>query len=175
MKVLIVTPCGAKKNPEPMQAYRLYKSSRIKAVYNRRSGSDMCILSAEYGLVNAHETIKPYERVMDVRRTEELVPSVARKLKNYDCVIFFKGGAREVYLSCIKVACQKAGKTLVSLGYANMGGINDLPKVITFMKKKELKEIRKIKHAEVIKPSNLLHNSGKNLKSSWYNTICKIF
>ena len=158
---MIVTACGAKKNPGPMPAYKLYKSSRIKAVYNRRSGSDVCILSAEYGLVNANKTIKPYERVMDERRAEELVPSVTKKLKNYDCVVFFKGGAREAYLSCIKAACEGAGKTLVTLGYANMGGINDLPKVINFVKKKRLKEIRKIKHAEVIKLSNLLYNSEK--------------
>ena len=154
MKVLIVTACGAKKNPGPMPAYRLYKSSRIKAVYNRRCGSDMCILSAEYGLVNAHKTIKPYERVMDEQRAEELVPSVTKKLKNYDCVIFFKGGAREAYLSCIKAACRRAGKTLVTLGYANMGGINDLPQVIEFAEREEWEEIHKIGHADTHKFSS---------------------
>ena len=50
---------------------------------------------------------------------------VAKKLENYDCIIFFKGGARKAYLHCIKNAAQKAGKPLVTLGYANMGGIND--------------------------------------------------
>lgn len=154
MRVLIVTACGAKKNPRPMPAYKLYKSSRIKAVYNRRSGNDMCILSAEYGLVNAHKSIKPYERVMDERCAKELVPSVAKKLKNYDYVIFFKGGAREAYLSCIKAACRSAGKTLVTLGYANMGGINDLPQVIEFAEREEWGEIHKIRHADTHKFSN---------------------
>lgn len=149
MKVLIVTACGAKKNPGPMPAYKLYKSSRIKAVYNRRCGSDMCILSAEYGLVDVHKTIKPYERVMDERRAEELVPLVAKKLKSYDCVIFFKGGARKAYLSCIRAACDKAGKTLVTLGYANMGGINDLPKVTELAKQARWKDILNIENTEI--------------------------
>lgn len=149
MKVLIVTACGAKKNPGPMPAYKLYKSSRIKAVCNRRCGSDMCILSAEYGLVDAHKTINPYERVMDERRAEELVPSVAEKLKSFDCVIFFKGGSRRAYLSCIRAACKKARRTLVTLGYANMGGINDLPKVIELIKHRRYDEIPKIEHAKV--------------------------
>ena len=150
MKVLIVTACGAKKNPGPMPAYKLYKSSRIKAVYNRRSGFDMCILSAEYGLVNAHRTIKPYERLMDERRAEELVPSVAEKLKNYDCVIFFRGGARKDYFFCIREACKRAAKTLVVLGYANMGGINDLPIAIELIKQRKYEEIAKIIHAEIL-------------------------
>ena len=149
MKVLIVTACGAKKNAKPMPAYKLYKSSRIKAVYNRRCGSDMCILSAEYGLVDVHKTIKPYERVMDDRRAEELVPSIAKKLQGYDCVIFFKGGARKSYFSCIRAACDKAGKTLLTLGYANMGGINDLPKVTDLVKQARWKDILKIKKVEI--------------------------
>jgi hypothetical protein len=149
MKVLIVTVCGAKKNPRPMPAYKLYKSARIKAVYNRRSGCDMGILSAEYGLVRAHDVIEPYERLMDEKRAEELAPFVAEKLKEYDCIIFFKGGARKTYLSCIKAACKKIGRTLVALGYANMGGINDLHKVIELIKLRRYSEIPRIEHAEV--------------------------
>jgi len=135
MRILVSTACGAKKHHSPLPAYRLYKSSRIRAVYNRRNGLDMCILSAEYGLVDAQRIIKPYERVMDDKRAEELVSGVAQKLQTYDCVIFFKGGARKHYLSCIQAACDKAGKPLVTLGYANMGGINDLPKVINSISK----------------------------------------
>ena len=149
MKVLIVTACGAKKNPEPVPAYKLYKSSRVKAVYNRRCGSDMCILSAEYGLVDVHKTIEPYERVMDERRAEELVPLVAKKLQSYDCLIFFKGGARKAYMSCIKTACEKAGRTLVAFGYANMGGINELPRIIEFVRQSKWIEIQSIRHAEI--------------------------
>lgn len=149
MKVLIVTACGAKKNDKPMPAYKLYKSSRIKAVYNRRCDSDMCILSAEYGLVAAHEIIKPYDRIMDEKRVRELVPLVTPKIQDYDCVVFFKGGARKTYLSCIKASCKRAGKPLVTLGYANMGGINDLPKVVKLVKKGKLKEILKVKNTKI--------------------------
>ena len=151
VRILVATACGAKKNPRPMPAYKLYKSTRIKAVYNRRSGCDMSILSAEYGLVGAHEVIGPYERVMDEQRARELIPSVAEKLKSCDCVIFFKGGARKAYLSCIEAACQKAGKALVSLGFANMGGINDLPEVIKLVRQRRLEEIQKINHATIYK------------------------
>lgn len=130
MKILVLTACGGKKRPGAMPAYKLYKSSRIKAVYNRRCGHDMGILSSEYGLVNANEIIKPYERVMDEKRAIELIPQVTKKIKDYDCVIFFKGGARRCYLTCIEKVCEKAGKSLITLGFANMGGIRDLPKII---------------------------------------------
>lgn len=149
MKVLLVTACGDKKNSGPMPAYKLYKSSRIKAVYNRRCGSKMCILSAEYGLVDAHKTIKPYERVMDEQRSKELQPSIAKKLQSYDCIIFFKGGARKAYLSCIRAVCEKTGKILVTLGFANMGGIKDLPLIIELLHKKKLDEISKIEHVNI--------------------------
>lgn len=149
MKVLIVTACGSKKNSRPMFAYKLYKSSRIKAVYNRRCGSDMCILSAEYGLVEIHKTVRPYERMMDEQRARELVPSVTKKIQSYDCVVFFKGGVRKAYLSCIKAACEKMGKILVTLGFANMGGIKDLPLIIELLHEGKLHEILKIKHASI--------------------------
>jgi len=152
MKVLVVTACGAKKNSTPMPAYKLYKSARIKAVYNRRNGCDMAILSAEYGLVGVYKTIKPYERVMDERRAKELAPSVAKKLQGYDCVIFFKGGARKSYFSCMRAACDKARKTLVTLGYANMGGINDLPKVTELANQAKWKDILKIENVEIYRP-----------------------
>ena len=144
-----MTACGAKKNSEPKLAYKLYKSARIKAVYNRRSGCDMGILSAEYGLVRAHEVIEPYERLMDEKRAEELASSVSENLQSYDCIIFFKGGARKSYFSCINAACDKARKTLVTLGFANMGGINDLPKVIELAKQGKWTDIIKIENVNV--------------------------
>lgn len=134
MKILVLTACGGKKKNRSMPAYKLYRSSRIKAVYNRRCGHDMGILSAQYGLVNAQEIIEPYARVMDEKRALELIPSVAEKVKDYDCVVFFKGGARKSYITCIRGACDKAKKALRLLGFANMGGINDLPQVIKICK-----------------------------------------
>jgi len=149
VQILVVTACGGKKNSESMVAHRLYKSSRITAVYNRRSDCDMAILSAEYGLVGAEEVIAPYERVMDEGRAQELVPSVSKKLQSYDCVIFFKGGARKAYLRCLKDSCQRVGKLLVALGYANMGGINDLPKAIDYVKKGKFDALSNIHHLDI--------------------------
>lgn len=148
-RIALITACGEKKNPQPMVAYKLYRSSRIRAVYNRRNGSDMYILSAEYGLVDAHKVIEPYDRVMDERRARELVPSVTEKLRNYEYVIFFKGGARSSYLSCVEEACRTLGKTLVTFGYAFMGGINDLPKIIAFIDQGFWEKILEIEHAKV--------------------------
>ena len=154
MKILIATACGAKKNREPMAAHRLYKSARIKAVYNRRLGNDMGILSAEHGLLDAQEITEPYERIMDEKRALELIPSVAEQVREYDCVIFYKGGARKSYMTCIKGACEKAKKTLVLLGFANMGGINDLPKAIELVSEGEWSEISNLHHAEVLYPTS---------------------
>jgi hypothetical protein len=158
MKTVIVTACGAKKSPIPMPAYKFYKSSRIRAVFNRRGDSDMFILSAEYGLIDACKVIRPYERLMDEQRSNELTPSVAKKLLDYSNVIYFRGGARRTYFSCIKASCRKAKKTLVAFGYANMGGINDLPKILKLLQERELDALADIKHSEVF-----LYESGKNI------------
>jgi len=71
-KILMVTTCGARKHSEPKPAWKLYKSSRIRAVYNRRMGHDMCILSTKYGLVEADAVIEPYEAVMTEQIAKEL-------------------------------------------------------------------------------------------------------
>lgn len=162
MKVLIVTSCGSKKNSSPMSAYELYKSPRIRAVYNRRCNSDMCLLSAEYGLVDVYEVIQPYDRIMDSQRAEELVPHVAEKLKNYEYIVFFRGGARKEYFFCIKDACRSAAKTLVVLGYANMGGISALPEIVRLVSKRKWEQIRKIEHVEIYEPR--LYKEGNIIK-----------
>lgn len=149
MKLLIVTACGAKKARRPKKALDLYRSGRIRAVYNLSSSNDMAILSSEYGLVDADETIKPYDRIMNEERAEQLVPSIAKIIKDYDTIIFFKGGARKTYLKCIKKACEGAGKTLISFGFANMGGIRDLPKIIELLNHGKLQELSKIQRAEI--------------------------
>lgn len=148
MKILVLTACGGKKRQEAMPAYKLYKSARIKAVYNRRCGHDMGILSSRYGMVNAHEIIEPYERVLDENRVVEMIPQVTEKIRDYDCVVFFKGGARGIYLTCIAKACEKAGKSLVTFGFANMGGINDLPKILRILNRSSHESEREIEHLD---------------------------
>lgn len=130
LKILIVTGCGVSKHSEPMEAYKLYKSSRIKAVYNRKQGCDMCILSAKYGLVDAEKVIGPYEKVMDEKRASELMPSILEKISKYDYVILFKGGTKQIYQKCIENACKIAEKPLIQFGYAHMGEINKLTSII---------------------------------------------
>ena len=149
-RIALITACGEKKNLKPMEAYKLYRSSRIRAVYNRRRGNDMYLLSAKNGLVGAHEIMEPYDRLMNDERAHELVPYVEKRIAPYDYVVYFKGGAREVYLNCIKEACKRLGKILVTLGYAFMGGINDLPKIISMIRRGEWEKIQEIEHAEVL-------------------------
>jgi hypothetical protein len=157
-KLLIVTACGTKKTAIPQKARDLYRSSRIKAVYNMSSNNDMAILSSEYGLVDAGEIIKPYDRTMDEERAKHLIPCIIKDIKDYDVIVFFRGGARKAYLTCIKAACEEAGKPLVIFGFANMGGINNLPKIIELLHKDRLQELSRIEQAEIFlyKPTPLI-------------------
>ncbi len=129
-KISVVTSCGNKKRDEELPAWRLYKSSRITAVYNRKDDTDMFILSAEHGLVPAEKTIQPYDRIMDEKRCQELVPEIKKIVEKYDVVIFFKAGANRLYEQCITKACTESKVRLKSFGYRSMGGINDLPSEI---------------------------------------------
>jgi len=121
---------GNKKEKIPLPAWQLYKSPRIKAVYNRKGDVDMFILSAEFGLVPAEKIITPYNRLMDEKRCNELIPKIKEIVKNYDAIIFFKAGARKLYEQCLAKACEESGVKLISFGYGFMAGINDLPKKI---------------------------------------------
>ena len=129
-KICIVTACGNKKHEIPKPAWKIYKSSRIKAVYNRRNNHDMYILSAEHGLLPSEKIIQPYNRIMDEQRSKELISDMVPIIQKYDTVIFFKAGARKLYEQCIESACKKADKKIISFGYAIMGDINKLPEII---------------------------------------------
>ena len=129
-KICIVTACGNKKHDVSMCAWQLYKSSRIKAVYNRRTGKDMYILSAEHGLLFSEKVIEPYNRIMDESRAEELIPQLVPIVAKYDAVIYFKAGARGIYEQCLGDACKKAGKKMISFGYGFMGDIGNLQNII---------------------------------------------
>ena len=130
MKVSVVTACGNKKETIPLPAWQLYKSPRIKAVYNRKGDNDMFILSAEHGLIPAEKVTSPYNRLMDERRCNELIPKIKEIVKNYDTIIFFRAGARSLYEQCLAKACDESGVNLISFGHGFMAGINDLPKKI---------------------------------------------
>ena len=137
-KILVVTACGARKHNEPKPAWQLYKSSRVRAVYNRRMGHDMCILSTRFGLVEADRVIEPYEETLTREKAEALIPQIVQKIKGYDCVVYFRGGAGKEYFNTMKEACYCAGKNLISLGYKFMGGISELPKLIRLVERRKI-------------------------------------
>jgi len=109
----------------------------------------MAILSARYGLVLSDEVKQPYKQIMSSDRAKELAPQIAEKLRQYDYVIYFKAGARKEYLECMKAACGLAKKTLIALGYSNMGGINEIPKVIELVQKEELDALKGIRSLSI--------------------------
>ena len=94
-KICVITACGNKKEDTPLPAWRIYKSSRIKAVYKRKCNEDMYILSAEHGLLPAEKIIKPYNRLLDTDRANKLLPKIESTIKKYDKIIYFKAGARK--------------------------------------------------------------------------------
>ena len=129
-KVCVITACGNKKYDESLPARMIYKSPRIKAVYNRKRCLDMYILSAEHGLLHSEKVIEPYNRLMDPERAKELLPDMISILQKYDEVIFFKAGARKLYEDCMIDACNQAGTSLDSFGFGFMGDIGMLDEKI---------------------------------------------
>ncbi len=151
MKIALVTACGNKKHNSPTQAYKLYKSARIKAVYNRKNDCDMYILSAKHELLPAEKIIAPYNEIMTKEKAKQFVPIIADKLKNsgYNWVVFFKGGANRNYLYCIQESCKKAKINFVSIGFSFQGDIGLLPEVIRLIQKGEISK-------------NILNDSSKS-------------
>lgn len=130
MKVLLATACGAKKNKGRMAAIDLYKSSRIKAVYNRRGGADFAVLSAKYGLIYPDKILKDYEQILDSKTSKKLLPQIINFIRPYDIVIFFKGGSRLEYRELIKEASVAINKPLILIGNRNQEDIGKLEEVV---------------------------------------------
>ena len=84
MTSLLVQSCSATKNQvtEPTRAldvydgyfFRIIKKAKRERVFE--SDIDICILSAEYGLIDAEDEITTYDRRMTPSRAEELCDSV---------------------------------------------------------------------------------------------------
>ncbi len=131
-KIVLITSCGKVKDKNPKPAGKLYKSSRIRYLYKRSKelGIPFYILSAKYGLIEADCVINPYDQELDEKRLEELLPQVSNILKNFDVVIFYKGGAKKYYLDLIKKACIKNNIKLIEFGYKCMGDIKKLDKIL---------------------------------------------
>lgn len=125
-RVCVVTACGASKSDEPCEARLLYKSPRIRAVYNRKNNCDMYIFSAKHGLLPSEKVIAPYNQIMTPERCKELLPDMVKVLKKYDCVVYFRGGASKLYEDSMKKACEMAGRPIDSFGFKILGKIGEL-------------------------------------------------
>ena len=141
MKVLLATACGAKKNKGRMPAIDLYKSSRIKAVKNRRNGADFAVLSAKYGLIYPDRVIRDYEKILDPKGVKKLTPQVTEFIKTYDLTVFFKGGSREEYRNLIKNASEILNKPLIMIGNRNQEDIGKLEELLLRCTKGNLDKI----------------------------------
>lgn len=144
MKVLLATACGAKKNKGKMPAIALYKSSRIKAVYNRRDGADFAVLSAKYGLLYPDKIIKDYEQILDSKGANKLIPQVTEFINKYELIVFFKGGSRGEYRELIKQASEAIKKPLILIGNRNQEDIGKIEELLLRCTKGDLEKIVEI-------------------------------
>lgn len=131
MKILLATACGGKKNKGRMAAIDLYKSSRIKAVYNRRGDADFAVLSAKYGLIRPDKILKDYEQVLDSKGAKKILPQLIDFIRPYDLVIFFKGGSRQEYREVITEASNAINKRLILIGNRNQEDIGKLEELVS--------------------------------------------
>lgn len=106
MSVLLVQSCSKSKNrpPQPCSALKLYDGYFFKIIKKARREDqfrddiDICILSAEYGIIDESTTIKHYDRRMDAERAEDLRPDVVSTLadrvekEGYDSLLVNVGG-----------------------------------------------------------------------------------
>lgn len=105
MPTLLVQGCSKSKKQvsEPVDAFELYDGYYYKIIKKAiRQGEfyddiDICILSAEYGLLDLDDQIMTYDRRMDPERAEELrsdvVPELRTRIQNdgYETVILNLG------------------------------------------------------------------------------------
>lgn len=148
-RIAVVTACSNKKESVPSPAWKLYKSSRIKHLYRNSSNYDFYILSAKYGLIKADEIIEPYNEIMSETKAEKLALEVAKKLASFDYVIYYKCGANQNYLECIRKACGMLKKTLIICGFNMIGGINDVKIIVEYLLNSEMEKIKQIDHVSL--------------------------
>jgi len=131
-RIVLITACGSKKEEKPTIAGRLYKSPRIRYLYKKSKEFrlDFYILSAKYGLISGDEIVEPYDQVMDKAQCEKLKSQIRDILKNFDVIIYYKGGARKEYLECLEVIAKELNKKLITFGYGNMGDIGKLEEIL---------------------------------------------
>ncbi|WP_372478928.1 DUF6884 domain-containing protein [Halomicrobium sp. HM KBTZ05] len=88
MNGLLLQGCSKRKNEvsEPVPALNLYDGYYYRIIKKAiregkfRDGLDICILSAEYGLLTKDEMISSYDREMTDARAEELQAEICSEL-----------------------------------------------------------------------------------------------
>jgi len=130
--MVLITACGNKKESVPTVAGKLYKSTRIRYLYKKSKELNIpfYILSAKYGLVNSDKIISSYNQIMDDNQCIKLKSQIKEVLKNFDIIIYYKGGAREIYFNCLKDVVFELNKKFIYFGYANMGDIKKIDEII---------------------------------------------
>lgn len=130
-KKVLITACGSKKENKRIEAWKLYKSSRIRHLYKKSKALNIpfYILSAKYGLVYCDEIIEPYNEIMDEDRCKRLEKQISQVLDEFDVIIYYKGGARKEYYNCLERISKKLNKKFISFGYGNMGDIGKLEEI----------------------------------------------
>ncbi len=106
MTTLLVQGCSDSKNRTTgaVPALELYTGYFFKIIHKSRGEKggelavDVCILSAEHGLLDPETEIEPYDRRMDSERAAELRPEVLSELTDrvagtYDRVVVVGGAA----------------------------------------------------------------------------------
>ncbi|MFA9418000.1 DUF6884 domain-containing protein [Natrinema sp. HArc-T2] len=105
MSMLLVQSCSKSKNRpgKPVQPLELYSGYFFKIIKKAiddgefQDNIDICVLSAEYGLIDSTDEINYYDRRMDADRASKLRPRVTRELRSrvdangYDHIIFNLG------------------------------------------------------------------------------------
>ena len=90
----------------------------------------MYILSAKHGLLFSEKVIEPYDQIMSELRAEKLIPQLVPIVAKYDTVIYITTDDTNLYEQCLKDACEKAGKKMISLRYDSMDDTNNLQDII---------------------------------------------
>lgn len=83
-KPLIILPCSQEKLSEPAVALKLYQGKGYFPLLSKTTASlgmdyDLAILSAKYGLIDAYETIEPYELKLSRETLPAFVKQQSRK------------------------------------------------------------------------------------------------
>lgn len=89
MSLLLIQSCSKSKNraQEPVQPLELYSGYFFKIIKKAiREGEfqhdiDICVLSAKYGLVDATDQIRHYDRRMNSSRAAQLRPAIRATLE----------------------------------------------------------------------------------------------